>query len=338
MKKNHFQIMLILCFIAYIAFPRIFNSLMNEFPIKFISTTIEVKKQLHDQNQVTIDNMGQLGSSFGGLNTFLTAISLFILGVSLIYQTWQYSEQQKANNIRDVENNFFKLVDHIRNTVHSIDITQPNGNKFYGSEAFSKMVDAMRLVDREIRKKSPSGYKSSIEKKITEYRKKNQPCQGTYRLLTSLDKALKKLKLEDSQRQSLFINCHKISFLTVYFKYEHDLAHYFRLIYRTIYYIDSKEINYEIKLELISLLRASLSASELILFFYNVLSPSGLKFVKFAEKYAFFDNLDPDDLMASDHKKLLPEEAFSTDLAMKKFNELNSIKNKILNYRHDMGG
>ncbi|VEB42734.1 Uncharacterised protein [Chromobacterium violaceum] len=191
MKKNHFQTMLILCFIAYFIFPRIYNSLMQEFPSKFISTTIETKKQLHDSTQVTIDNMGQLGSSFGGLNTFLTTISLFILGVSLIYQTWQYSEQQKANNIRDVENNFFKLIDHIRSTVHSIDITQPDGNKFYGSEAFSKMVNVMRLVDREIRKKSLTGYKSNITKKIIENRKKDQPYQGTYRLLTSLDKALK---------------------------------------------------------------------------------------------------------------------------------------------------
>ncbi|WP_440217182.1 hypothetical protein [Chromobacterium piscinae] len=76
----------------------------------------------------------------------------------------------------------------------------------------------------------------------------------------------------------------------------------------------------------------------MILFFYNVLSPTGVKFIKFAEKYAFFDNLDFDDLIASDHIKLLPKEAFSTDLAMEKYAEVNSIKKKILNYRYDLGG
>jgi hypothetical protein len=91
-------------------------------------------------------------------------------------------------------------------------------------------------------------------------------------------------------------------------EHQHKLAHYFRTLYRVFKFIDESEI--EKKQQYASIMRAQLSSYELALLFYNCLGRAGNAFVKLAEKYALFENIDPDDLIRPQHVSFLGRSAF----------------------------
>ncbi len=80
------------------------------------------------------------------------------------------------------------------------------------------------------------------------------------------------------------------SYEAAFQKYNSDLAHYFRFIYRIMKFID--ESNVANKKEYTGIFRAQLSNPELAMLFYNGNSEHGINFKPLAEKYALFDNLD----------------------------------------------
>ena len=89
------------------------------------------------------------------------------------------------------------------------------------------------------------------------------------------------------------------------YEYEHfhrhyglELNHYFRNFYRILKYIDEADI--ADKREYSGVLRAQLSNSELVLLFYNGLSPHGDKMKLLAERYALFENFEIDALSYPD--------------------------------------
>jgi len=89
------------------------------------------------------------------------------------------------------------------------------------------------------------------------------------------------------------------------YKYEHfhrhyglELNHYFRNFYRILKYIDEADI--ADKKEYSGVLRAQVANSELVLLFYNGLSPHGHKMKPLAERYALFENFEIDALSNPD--------------------------------------
>jgi hypothetical protein len=70
-----------------------------------------------------------------------------------------------------------------------------------------------------------------------------------------------------------------------------ELGHYFRHSYQIFRFID--ESNSADKTFYGRVARAQFSDLELIVLFYNCLSRPGFNFVRYAEKYHLFDNLDP---------------------------------------------
>ncbi|MEQ8185837.1 putative phage abortive infection protein [Marinobacter salarius] len=89
------------------------------------------------------------------------------------------------------------------------------------------------------------------------------------------------------------------------YEYEHfhrhyglELNHYFRNFYRILKYIDEADV--ADKKEYSGVLRAQVSNSELVLLFYNGLSPHGRKMKPLAERYALFENFEIDALSNPD--------------------------------------
>lgn len=91
-----------------------------------------------------------------------------------------------------------------------------------------------------------------------------------------------------------------------------ELGHYFRYLFNIIRFVDETPHadSYYIKL-----IRAQLSDQELLLLFYNCLSPQGQKFRLYAEKYALFDNMPVIRLLEPSHKERVGESAFGAALA-----------------------
>lgn len=76
-------------------------------------------------------------------------------------------------------------------------------------------------------------------------------------------------------------------------EHKSDLHHYFRFIYHILKYINNADINEEEKFKYTSILRASLSAYELVLLFYNCLHDYGkTHFNPLVTKFSMLKNLD----------------------------------------------
>jgi hypothetical protein len=69
-----------------------------------------------------------------------------------------------------------------------------------------------------------------------------------------------------------------------------QLAHYFRILYRILEYIDAAKI--DDKKLYVKILRAQLSEQELAILFYNSFIPEGKKMQKHIEKYALLKHMN----------------------------------------------
>ena len=101
--------------------------------------------------------------------------------------------------------------------------------------------------------------------------------------------------------------------------YQPDIGHYFRNLYHMIKFIDKSSSNE--KDFFTHLVRAQLSSHELLLLFYNCLSPNGNeKFKPLVEKYSLLENMPEDELLDKklklpyEHKNLYKEIAFKKDI------------------------
>lgn len=93
------------------------------------------------------------------------------------------------------------------------------------------------------------------------------------------------------------------------------LDHYFRHLYRIFKFVyDSRDVlsnKYNEEYKYTSIIRAQLSEYELILLFYNCLSPNGKdRFKKYAERYALFNNIREELLVEKKHQEKYKESAF----------------------------
>ena len=80
-----------------------------------------------------------------------------------------------------------------------------------------------------------------------------------------------------------------------YSRFNNQVGHYFRNLYRIYLFIEKSDINDEDKKQYTGILRAQLSFNELIVLFYNGLSKEGEKFKPLIQTYAMFENF-PDDI------------------------------------------
>lgn len=108
-------------------------------------------------------------------------------------------------------------------------------------------------------------------------------------------------------------------YMSKYYNYQNDFDHYFKNLYRIIKLIDTTQFTNDIesdeefqeKYKYTSIIRAQLSAFELLWIFYNCLSENGFKkFKDLIEKYTLFKSFRFDELAARHHKGLYEKSAF----------------------------
>ena len=94
-------------------------------------------------------------------------------------------------------------------------------------------------------------------------------------------------------------------------KHSNDLGHYFRLVYNILRFLDEAKGLCEARH--VRIFRAHLSNSELLIIYYNCLSADGARLVRYAEKFALFDNLPTLRLLNSSHMALVPKACFGAN-------------------------
>lgn len=108
-----------------------------------------------------------------------------------------------------------------------------------------------------------------------------------------------------------------------YWANEHHVDSMFRTLYRLIRWVDEQPDTFlaaKNKWQYISIIRAQLSRSEMVVLFFNGFTPRGAKFSKYINKYAIFDNLEDNDEVSIKFLKSMDscpfsDAAFDSDVA-----------------------
>lgn len=86
-----------------------------------------------------------------------------------------------------------------------------------------------------------------------------------------------------------------------------ELGHYFRYLYNVIRFVKENGVG---SARYLRLIRAQLSDQELLLLFYNCLTPQGEKFRELVEEFSLLDNLPRIRLLEKEHASFLDPSAF----------------------------
>lgn len=96
-------------------------------------------------------------------------------------------------------------------------------------------------------------------------------------------------------------------------KYKSDLHHYFRFLYHILKFIKNSDISDNDKYKYASILRATLSAYEIIFIFYNCLHDNGSSHFKpLVEEFSFLKNIDTSLLISNNHEDQFHRLAFAS--------------------------
>lgn len=175
--------------------------------------------------------------------------------------------QKEETKFQKFENTFFKLINYNHEIVNSIDIKGEFSGERKGRQYFMKTYYNFKsFCDKKI---GGMGYEFIIDSK------------GYLDMKEQIIKVYEEFfDMEDG-----------------------NLGHYFRNLYHIFKFIDKQTIlDEEEKLYYASLVRAQLSAYELLLLFYNVLSKHGVsKFKPLVDKYDVLQNMNPNKLIHIKH-------------------------------------
>ncbi|ENY82804.1 putative phage abortive infection protein [Sphingopyxis sp. MC1] len=86
-----------------------------------------------------------------------------------------------------------------------------------------------------------------------------------------------------------------------------ELGHYFRYLYNVIRFVKESGVG---SARYLRLIRAQLSDQELLLLFYNCLTPQGEKFRELVEEFSLLDNLPRIRLLEKEHASFIDPSAF----------------------------
>ncbi|MCD4833384.1 MAG: putative phage abortive infection protein [Bacteroidales bacterium] len=205
------------------------------------------------------------GDIFNALSSLFTAFAFAGLIVTIIIQRLDFNEQRKINNIQNFENSFFRLLEQHHRIIDSF-VIEPKPNK----------------DDDEI-------------KPFTEERKKIIQLEAFDFLAKDFKHRYKKVREirfpADKSIQNVFI----YAFLHHTFgKYGYMLGHYFRNLYHIVKYIEEDKSlkTFELKYKYAKILRAQLSAPEILLIALNGLTYYGEAFKPLIEKYRLLKNMN----------------------------------------------
>lgn len=110
------------------------------------------------------------------------------------------------------------------------------------------------------------------------------------------------------------VDCIQRAYESFWNKHQLELGHYYRFLYRMVLFTDKE---FESNDYYMGILRAQISDQELLLLFYNALTPQGAAFKPLIERWALFDNLPGMRLLSQSdkHKTLFADVAYSTEKA-----------------------
>ncbi|SRR5579883_1271029 len=218
----------------------------------------------------TLNERAQFGNLFGGINTLFAALAFAALTVTLLLQqrALELQRSQLAEQHREVEEQ----------------------NRRIALQAFESMLFQLLSLHHDI----ASG---------VHIKRSQKDMNGREALRTLADEAQGDVAnyLRDHQK-SPAMEVVQQGYERFHQRSRGELDHYFRNLYHIIKFIDGRSLSDPRRYS--SLVRAQLSPAELILLFYNGLSPYGEKFKPLMEKYALLEPLPESEIQQPELKAL----------------------------------
>ncbi len=251
------------------------------FALVFFTCIIFYYVDFRDENWIIIAGQKLIGS-IGLLTSFCGVIFVYVafLGQQLqnINYNIQFESQKETLDIQRFENSFFNLIQQYQQIVEGIDLKK----------------NIYEIDQLGIKKKSKSGKKIIKERIIISTKR------DCFR--TMLFKLKSKLNAGSND-----INTVMKEYDLIQYYYKLDLYHYFRFIYHILKFINSSDLEYHLKYKYSSILRATLSAHELVFIFYNGIHDNGnTHFKPLIEEYSFLKNLDVTQMVHSPYNEGKP--------------------------------
>lgn len=257
-----------------------------------------------------IQKIGQFGDVFGALNALFSAFAFAVLIFTMFLQRRELALQREElehtrNEIRGqkeqleaqnrtmqrqvFEGSFFAMLGAYQDIVRMLDVRQRGTEVVQqGRGCFGFYYGSLRNKYNKVSTDGLSGLTSGA--------------QNVEERIRRLSDDVEFMQLIDV-RGGLDVSI-VYSYVGFFFEHQSSVGHYFRTVYHIYRFIDESSLPWEEKQRFARIVRAQLSTYELLLFFYNGLSPYGYKkFWPLANRYEIFQNLDVDLLFDPSHAK-----------------------------------
>lgn len=267
--------------------------------------------------------LGTVGDWFGGLSGPLIGLSSFVLvfvafrlqNKQLKSQQDEFERQNRSNSLQRFENSFFQLL-----SFHN-EIVQSLWTEY-------KYISETKVEEVPIKDGKPGEMEKRIIKtETTEQSDKREYFSTVYLMLKHNLVTLNKKSESHSKamresiafKESLLLE----NYQTIYDKEQASLGHYFRNLYHVVKYVHISDlIETKEKYYYISILRAQLSAYELVLLTYNCLVED-LGYPKFkflVDRYDLLQNMNKGLLLDKDDWTIFERKVCTDDPFKQKYN------------------
>lgn len=260
---------------------RTFRPLFSLFKVAVAAVILVFIVNLFSINKSTF---GEWGDFFGGvLNPILTFLTFMGLLITIVIQQTELREsrvelRRSADALRDQNDSLKKQ--NFENTF------------FQMLEIHNQIVNSIDLI--------------GDEGKVT----RGRDCFSVF--YTRFNKIYRENKEKANGKHSEE-SVVRLAYQLFWKDHQTELGHYFRYLYNVIRFIkDANQTNGPY----LRLIRAQLSDQELLLLFYNCISPNGGNFTPLVEEFALLDNLPLIRLLHKRHQSMIHLRAFGVQQAI----------------------
>lgn len=215
---------------------------------------------------------GVFGDSWGAFTSIFSAFGfcgiLWTIHLQMVATKKIEKDNRKresSEKIRDFENSFFNMMNILQTIIRDMRVTNSEkGIRAEGRHVFLYFYKAFKVAVVKNKSNLYFDHKDFLSIKQAELRMSN-------------------------------------SFRSYFMNRAQNLSHYYRFVYNIFKFIDGSDLSDSQKKKYANILRAQLSDYELLMLFYNGLSPNGKKFIQYFNKYALLDNLPVNKLISKSH-------------------------------------
>ena len=255
---------------------------------------------------------GQFGDSFGIVNALFAGLAFAGVIFAIILQ-WQelglqrqelkdtraeIKGQKETLQKQNFESSFFHLLNMHSEIVNSMVIRGPTQFETTVHEMVTASGTDHEIVDSmEIRSSGRGCFVYLFSKLQNSYENPGNQFWAAWE--KNQDEAA-------SQLPGLLNNIYGQLFT----EYHSHIGHYFGHLYHAVKFVDRSDQEVAIKKFYIGLIRAQLSSYELGLLFFYGLSDQGAEFKDLVEKYALFENMPSEVLIATEYRDQIMEDPY----------------------------